>query len=67
MPALGSFWLKQVVGRYPERALAAAPDLALAPAERLALWALAEPIGSSDSPHAYEYAIVATRAEAPHG
>lgn len=63
-PALASFWLKQLVGRYPERALSAAPDVALSPAERIARWALADPIGPSDSPHAYEYAIVATRIEA---
>lgn len=61
MPAFGSFLVKQVAGRYPERGLAAAPDLALAPAERLMLWALSEPIGPSESSHAYEYAIVAER------
>jgi SAM-dependent methyltransferase len=61
LPAsFAGFLVKQIVGVYPERALAAVPDRALAPLEALATWALASPIGPAGSAHAYEYAILAT-------
>ncbi len=61
--SFGGFLVKQIAGVYPERALAGAPDLSLAPLESLVCHALADPICSADSPHAYEYAIVATPTE----
>ncbi len=64
-PAFGSFLVKQAAGDYPERALTHAPDVALTPAERLMRWALESPIAPVDSPHAYEYAILASPGRAP--
>lgn len=61
--SFGGFIVKKTLGVYPERALSAAPDAALAPLVALACHALAEPVGPADSPHAYEYALVATPTE----
>lgn len=58
--SFGGFLVKKTAGVYPERALRFAPDASLLPLESLAMHALAEPMSAADSPHAYEYAIVAT-------
>lgn len=67
LPAsFGGFAVKQAIGSYPERALSAAPDVALAPLVKLVSHALAEPMSAADSPDAYEYAIVATPTVGSH-
>jgi hypothetical protein len=42
-----------------------ASDRAIAPLARLVRWAVADPLVAADSPHAYEYMIIADAAEIP--
>lgn len=58
-PAFLGFLVKQVTGVYPARLARFAPDAALAPLAKLLSWALTDPLVAADSPHAYEYLIVA--------
>jgi len=58
-PAFMSFVVKQLTGVYPARLTRLVPDSAMAPLARLLSWALSDPLIDADSPHAYEYMIVA--------
>ena len=62
-PAFMEFVVKSVVGVYPSRLLRLVPDRALAPLRDLMTWAVADPLVPVDSPHAYEYVIVAECAD----
>lgn len=62
-PAFVEFAVKQLTGFYPSRLARLLPDAALAPLARLVRWAVSDPIVSADSPHAYEYLIVARAAD----
>jgi len=57
------FVTKSLVGRYPSRLLEGVPDAVLAPLRKLLAWALTDPIVPVQSPHAYEYVIVAECAD----
>jgi SAM-dependent methyltransferase len=65
LPAFVSFLVKTVTGYYPARVARFLPDEVVAPLARLVRWAVADPLVASDSPHAYEYMIVAHAAEIP--
>ena len=58
-PAFIEFVVKKVTGFYPSRLARIIPDAALGPLARLVRWAVSDPIVPADSPHAYEYLIVA--------
>ncbi|MEO6773020.1 MAG: class I SAM-dependent methyltransferase [Kofleriaceae bacterium] len=58
-PAFGEFVIKKLTGFYPSRLARILPDAALAPFAKLVRWAVSDPIVPADSPHAYEYLIVA--------
>jgi SAM-dependent methyltransferase len=58
-PAFIEFLVKKVTGFYPSRLARIIPDAALGPLARLVRWAVSDPIVPVDSPHAYEYLIVA--------
>ena len=58
-PAFLEFVVKKVTGFYPSRLARIIPDAALGPLARLVRWAVSDPIVPADSPHAYEYLIVA--------
>lgn len=58
-PAFGEFLVKKLTGFYPSRLARILPDAALAPLAKLVRWAVSDPIVPADSPHAYEYLIVA--------
>ncbi len=58
-PAFVEFLVKKVTGFYPSRLARLLPDAALAPFAKLVRWAVSDPIVPADSPHAYEYLIVA--------
>jgi len=58
-PAFVEFVIKKVTGFYPSRLARLVPDAAIAPLARLVRWAVNDPIVAADSPHAYEYLIVA--------
>jgi SAM-dependent methyltransferase len=58
-PAFVDFLAKQVTGRYPSELLRYLPDAALRPLARTIARALTYPLVPADSPHAYEYVIVA--------
>jgi SAM-dependent methyltransferase len=58
-PAFIEFVVKKVTGFYPSRLARLVPDAALGPLARLVRWAVSDPIVPADSPHAYEYLIVA--------
>jgi SAM-dependent methyltransferase len=64
-PAFGEFLIKKLTGVYPSRLARFLPDRALAPLTRLVRWAVSDPLVSADSPHAYEYMIIADAAEPP--
>ena len=61
-PAFVEFLIKSVTGFYPSKLAAALPDAALAPFAKLVRWAVSDPIVAADSPHAYEYMIIADAA-----
>ncbi|MEO8845537.1 MAG: class I SAM-dependent methyltransferase [Kofleriaceae bacterium] len=58
-PAFLEFVIKKLTGFYPSRLARLVPDAALGPLARLVRWAVSDPIVPADSPHAYEYLIVA--------
>jgi len=58
-PAFVEFLIKKLTGFYPSRLARILPDAALAPFAKLVRWAVSDPIVPADSPHAYEYLIVA--------
>jgi SAM-dependent methyltransferase len=58
-PAFIEFAFKQVTGFYPSRLARILPDSVIAPLAKLMRWAVSDPIVPADSPHAYEYLIVA--------
>ncbi len=64
-PAFVEFAIKKLTGFYPSRLARLLPDAALAPLARLVRWAVSDPIVPVDSPHAYEYLIVADAADFP--
>jgi hypothetical protein len=51
-----------VTGFYPSKLAALLPDAALAPFAKIVRWAVSDPIVAADSPHAYEYMIIADAA-----
>jgi hypothetical protein len=61
-PAFLEFVVKSVTGFYPSKLAALLPDAALAPFAKLVRWAVSDPIVAADSPHAYEYMIIADAA-----
>jgi SAM-dependent methyltransferase len=58
-PAFVEFVVKKVTGFYPSRLARILPDSVLTPFAKLVRWAVSDPIVPADSPHAYEYLIVA--------
>ncbi|HEX4450991.1 MAG TPA: class I SAM-dependent methyltransferase [Kofleriaceae bacterium] len=58
-PAFAEFVVKKLTGFYPSRLARLLPDAALAPFAKLVRWAISDPIVPVDSPHAYEYLIIA--------
>jgi SAM-dependent methyltransferase len=62
-PAFLEFLAKSITGFYPSKLARFLPDAAIAPLARLVRWAVSDPIVPVDSPHAYEYMIVAEAAE----
>jgi len=64
-PAFVEFVVKKVTGFYPSRLARLLPDVALRPFAKLVRWAVSDPIVAADSPHAYEYLIVAHAAPLP--
>jgi hypothetical protein len=58
-PAFLEFAFKSVTGFYPSRLARILPDSVIAPLAKLMRWAVSDPIVPADSPHAYEYLIVA--------
>ncbi|HEX4515424.1 MAG TPA: hypothetical protein VH054_17880, partial [Polyangiaceae bacterium] len=58
-PAFAEFAVKKLTGFYPSRLARLLPDRAIAPLAKLVRWAVSDPIVPADSPHAYEYLIVA--------
>src|SRR5262245_18556715 len=63
-PAFLQFLAKTATGFYPAKLYGLLPDAAIAPLAKLVRWAVSDPIVPVDSPHAYEYMIVAEAAEA---
>lgn len=64
-PAFLQFLAKAVTGFYPAKLARFLPDAAIAPFAKLVRWAVSDPIVPVDSPHAYEYLIIAEAAEVP--
>lgn len=64
-PAFLQFLAKTVTGFYPAKLGRFLPDAAIAPLAKLVRWAVSDPIVPVDSPHAYEYLIVAEAADTP--
>jgi len=58
-PAFVEFVAKSITGFYPSKLARYLPDAAIAPLAKLVRWAVSDPIVPVDSPHAYEYLIVA--------
>jgi SAM-dependent methyltransferase len=58
-PAFVSFLAKQLTGVYPNTLLSRVPDAWLAPLARMVARAVTDPLVDDDSPHAYEYVLVA--------
>jgi SAM-dependent methyltransferase len=58
-PAFVEFAIKKLTGFYPSRLARLLPDSAIAPFAKLVRWAISDPIVPADSPHAYEYLIIA--------
>ena len=64
-PAFASFLVKQVTGVYPSVLLRRVPDAWLRPVARMVARAVTNPLVEADSPHAYEYVLVAEPAGRP--
>jgi SAM-dependent methyltransferase len=64
-PAFMEFIAKKLTGFYPSKLARFLPDSAIAPLAKLVRWAVHDPIVPADSPHAYEYMIVAEAADVP--
>lgn len=64
-PAFLQFLAKKVTGFYPAKLAAALPDEVIAPLARLVRWAVSDPLVPADSPHAYEYLIIAETGALP--
>jgi SAM-dependent methyltransferase len=64
-PAFLQFVAKSITGFYPAKLYRFLPDAAIAPLAKLVRWAVSDPIVDVDSPHAYEYLIVAEAGDAP--
>ena len=62
-PAFAQFVAKSLTGFYPAKLARFLPDAAIAPLAKLVRWAVSDPIVPVDSPHAYEYLIVADAGE----
>jgi len=58
-PSFVEFVVKKLTGFYPSKLARYLPDAAIAPFAKLVRWAVSDPLVSADSPHAYEYLIVA--------
>ncbi len=58
-PAFVQFVAKSLTGFYPAKLARYVPDAAIAPLAKLVRWAVSDPIVPADSPHAYEYFIIA--------
>jgi hypothetical protein len=65
LPGFVSFLVKSVTGYYPARVARFVPDRVMRPLARLVRWAVADPLVPADSPHAYEYMIVAHATAVP--
>jgi len=61
-PAFASFIAKKLTGFYPSKLAQRIPDAFIAPFAKLVRWAVADPLVPADSPHAYEYLIIAEAA-----
>ena len=65
-PGFVEFLGKKLTGVYPSRMIGKfLPDALLAPAAKLVQWAVSDPLVPVDSPHAYEYLIIADADEVP--
>jgi len=64
-PAFAEFLFKKLTGFYPSRLAGILPDSVIAPLARMVRWAVSDPIVAADSPHAYEYLIIAHAAPLP--
>jgi SAM-dependent methyltransferase len=64
-PAFVQFVAKKITGHYPAKLYKYLPDAALSPLAKLVSWAVNDPLVPPDSPHAYEYMIIASCAEIP--
>jgi SAM-dependent methyltransferase len=62
-PSFLEFVAKSVTGFYPSTLARFLPDAAVKPLAKLVRWAVSDPIVPADSPHAYEYLIIAEAAE----
>lgn len=62
-PSFLSFLVKQVTGAYPSALLRRVPDAWLRPLARVVARAVTDPLVGTDSPHAYEYVLVADPVE----
>jgi len=62
-PAFLQFIAKKATGHYPAKLYKYLPDAALAPLTKLVSWAVQDPLVPPDSPHAYEYMIIASCGE----
>jgi hypothetical protein len=62
-PAFVQFLAKSVTGFYPAKLYRFLPTPVMKPLAKLVRWAVSDPIVDVDSPHAYEYMIVADAAE----
>lgn len=64
-PSFVEFLAKKLTGFYPSKLTRYVPDVLLAPAARLVQWAVSDPLVPVDSPHAYEYLIIADADQVP--
>ena len=64
-PAFLQFLAKSITGFYPAKLYRFLPDAAIAPLAKLVRWAVSDPVVDKDSPHAYEYLIVAEAGDVP--
>jgi SAM-dependent methyltransferase len=64
-PAFAQFVAKSVTGFYPAKLYRFLPDAAVKPLAKLVRWAVSDPVVPVDSPHAYEYLIVAEAGDVP--
>jgi SAM-dependent methyltransferase len=62
-PAFVEFVVKKLTGFYPSKLARYLPDSVIAPFAKLVRWAVSDPLVPADSPHAYEYLIVADAIE----